>query len=180
KETPDDGKLWIHKDVTVALFEQDPQFEEDKTILENIFHIEHPVMGAIRKYELATENGDSDAMIEAMGVMDEMNAWVFEAKVKEILSKLNIHHLQQNVSDLSGGQRKRVALAKTLIDIGFDHKHTLLMMDEPTNHLDVEMIEWLEHFLNQENVTLLLVTHDRYFLDAVTEEIWELERSNMY
>src|SRR6185369_17160718 len=94
KETPDDGKLWIHKDVTVALFEQDPQFEEDKTILENIFHITHPVMGAIRKYELATENGDSDAMIEAMGVMDEMNAWVFEAKVKEILSKLNIHHLQ--------------------------------------------------------------------------------------
>lgn len=180
KETPDDGKLWIHKDVTVALFEQDPQFEEDKTILENIFHIAHPVMGAIRKYELATENGDSDAMIEAMSAMDEMNAWVFEAKVKEILGKLNIHHLQQNVSDLSGGQRKRVALAKTLIDIGFDHKHTLLMMDEPTNHLDVEMIEWLEHFLNQENVTLLMVTHDRYFLDAVCEEIWELERSNMY
>jgi ATP-binding cassette subfamily F protein uup len=84
------------------------------------------------------------------------------------------------VSDLSGGQRKRVALAKTLIDIGFDHKHTLLMMDEPTNHLDVEMIEWLENYLNQENVTLLLVTHDRYFLDAVSEEIWELERENMY
>ena len=180
KETPDAGKLWIHKDVTVALFEQDPQFEEDKTILENIFHITHPVMGAIRKYELAVENGDTDSMIEAMAVMDEMNAWVFEAKVKEILGKLNIHHLQQNVADLSGGQRKRVALAKTLIDIGFDHKHTLLMMDEPTNHLDVEMIEWLEHFLNQENVTLLMVTHDRYFLDAVCEEIWELERSNMY
>ncbi|MEP6846046.1 MAG: ABC-F family ATP-binding cassette domain-containing protein [Panacibacter sp.] len=179
-ETPDDGKLWIHKDVTVALFEQDPQFEEDKTILENIFHIAHPVIGAIRKYELAIETEDGDAMIEAMTVMDEMNAWVFEAKVKEILGKLNIHHLQQNVSDLSGGQRKRVALAKTLIDIGFDHKHTLLMMDEPTNHLDVEMIEWLEHFLNQENVTLLMVTHDRYFLDAVCEEIWELERSNIY
>ena len=81
---------------------------------------------------------------------------------------------------LSGGQRKRVALAKTLIDIGFEHKHTLLIMDEPTNHLDVEMIEWLEHYLNQENVTLLLVTHDRYFLDAVCEEIWELERSNLY
>ena len=180
KETQDEGKLWIHKDVTVALFEQDPQFEEDKNILENIFHIEHPVMGAIRRYELAEESGDGDAMVEAMTTMDELNAWVFEAKVKEILGKLNIHHLQQNVSDLSGGQRKRVALAKTLIDIGFEHKHTLLMMDEPTNHLDVEMIEWLEHFLNQENVTLLMVTHDRYFLDAVCEEIWELERSNMY
>jgi ATP-binding cassette subfamily F protein uup len=112
--------------------------------------------------------------------MDDLNAWDFEVKVKQILTKLNIHHLEQPVSDLSGGQRKRVALAKTLIDIGFDHKHTLLMMDEPTNHLDVEMIEWLENYLNQENVTLLLVTHDRYFLDAVSEEIWELERENMY
>ncbi|MFX6118585.1 ATP-binding cassette domain-containing protein, partial [Acinetobacter baumannii] len=90
------------------------------------------------------------------GKMDDLNAWDFEVKVKQILSKLNIHHLQQPVSSLSGGQRKRVALAKTLIDIGFDHKHTLLMMDEPTNHLDVEMIEWLENYLNQENVTLLL------------------------
>ncbi len=180
KETPDEGKLWIHKDVTVALFEQAPEFEEDKTILENIFHTAHPVMNAIQQYEAAEESGDGDAMVEAMGLMDELDAWVFEAKVKEILSKLNIHHLKDAVSNLSGGQRKRVALAKTLIDIGFDHKHTLLMMDEPTNHLDVEMIEWLEHYLNQENVTLLLVTHDRYFLDAVSEEIWELERSNMY
>ncbi len=117
---------------------------------------------------------------EAISAMDELNAWEFEAKVKQIMAKLNIHQLQQNAKDLSGGQRKRVALAKTLIDIGFEHKHTLLMMDEPTNHLDVEMIEWLEHYLSGENITLLLVTHDRYFLDAVTEEIWELERSNMY
>ena len=101
-------------------------------------------------------------------------------KVKQILTKLNIHHLQQPVSDLSGGQRKRVALAKTLIDIGFDHKHTLLMMDEPTNHLDVEMIEWLENYLNQENVTLLLVTHDRYFLDTVCNEIWEIDGSDFF
>lgn len=180
KEVQDEGKLWIHKDVTVALFEQDPQFDEDKTVLENIFHIAHPVINAIRKYEAAEESGDGDAMVEAMGEMDELNAWVFEAKVKEILTRLNIHHLQGSVNELSGGQRKRVALAKTLVDIGFDHQHTLLMMDEPTNHLDVEMIEWLEHFLNGENVTLLLVTHDRYFLDAVCEEIWELERSNIY
>ncbi|MBG9377857.1 ABC-F family ATP-binding cassette domain-containing protein [Panacibacter sp. DH6] len=180
KETQDEGKLWINKDVTVALFEQDPQFDEGKTVLENIFNSAHPVMAATRKYEAALESNNSDEMLAAMAEMDELNAWVFEAKVKEILGKLNIHHLQHNVSELSGGQRKRVALAKTLIDIGFDHKHTLLMMDEPTNHLDVEMIEWLEHFLNQENVTLLMVTHDRYFLDAVCEEIWELERSNMY
>ncbi len=179
-ETPDDGKLWIHKDVTVALFEQDPKLEENKTVLENIFHVSHPILKAIRLFEESEESGDVDQITEAISAMDEMNAWEFESKVKQIMAKLNIHHLHQNVSDLSGGQRKRVALARTLIDIGFEHKHTLLMMDEPTNHLDVEMIEWLEHYLSGENITLLLVTHDRYFLDAVTNEIWELERSNMY
>ncbi len=179
-EVADEGKLFIHKDVTVALFEQDPKFDEGKTVLENIFHTNHPVMNVIREYEMASENEDGEAMVELFGKMDDLNAWEFEVKVKQILTKLNVHHLEQAVSDLSGGQRKRVALAKTLIDIGFDHKHTLLMMDEPTNHLDVEMIEWLENYLNQENVTLLLVTHDRYFLDAVSEEIWELERENMY
>ena len=179
-EKADAGKLFVHKDVTVALFEQDPKFDEQKTVLENIFHTNHPVMNVIREYELASDSEDGEALAELFGKMDDLNAWDFEVKVKQILTKLNIHHLQQPVSDLSGGQRKRVALAKTLIDIGFDHKHTLLMMDEPTNHLDVEMIEWLENYLNQENVTLLLVTHDRYFLDAVSEEIWELERENMY
>jgi ATP-binding cassette subfamily F protein uup len=180
EETADSGKLFIHKDVTVALFEQDPKFDEQKTVLENIFHTNHPVLNVIREYELASDSEDGDALVELFGKMDDLNAWDFEVKVKQILTKLNVHHLQQAVSDLSGGQRKRVALAKTLIDIGFDHKHTLLMMDEPTNHLDVEMIEWLENYLNQENVTLLLVTHDRYFLDAVSEEIWELERENLH
>jgi ABC transport system ATP-binding/permease protein len=180
KETPDSGKLWIHKDVDAALFEQDPQFDENKTVIENIFNSAHPVMQAISEYELATEEEDGYKIADAIGKMDELNAWDFESKVHQILGKLNIHHLNNKVNTLSGGQRKRVALARTLIEIGFEHKHTLLMMDEPTNHLDVEMIEWLEHYLNQENVTLLLVTHDRYFLDAVCEEIWELERENMY
>ena len=112
--------------------------------------------------------------------MDDLGAWDFDTKVKQVLGKLNIHHLHQTVNSLSGGQRKRVALAKTLIDIGFEHKHVLLIMDEPTNHLDVEMVEWLENYLNKENVTLLMVTHDRYFLDAVCEEIWEMDGSNLY
>lgn len=180
KETPDSGTVWISKDVTVALFEQDPKFDENKTILENIFHTENPVLNAIKKYEAAVEADDGEAIGDALGLMDDLNAWSFESKVKEIMDKLNIHHLKQNVASLSGGQRKRVALAQTLIDIGFEHQHTLLMMDEPTNHLDVEMIEWLEHYLNGENVTLLLVSHDRYFLDAVTNEIWEMERSALY
>ena len=180
KETADSGTVWINKGVTVALFEQDPKFDESKTVLENIFHTDNPVLRAIRDYEAAVDADDGEAMSVALGAIDDLNAWNFESKVKEILSKLNIHHLQQAVSGLSGGQRKRVALAQTLIDIGFEHQHTLLIMDEPTNHLDVEMIEWLEHYLNGEHVTLLLVTHDRYFLDAVCEEIWEMERSELY
>ena len=180
QETADSGKLWINKDVTVALFEQDPKFDEDKTILENIFHTDNPVLRVIRDYEAAMESEDGEAISDALGAMEEQNAWSFEAKVSEILGKLNIHHLHQPVANLSGGQRKRVALAQTLIDIGFEHQHTLLIMDEPTNHLDVEMIEWLENYLNGENITVLLVTHDRYFLDAVCNEVWELERSALH
>lgn len=179
KETADSGTLWIHKDVTVALFEQEPVFIEDKTILENIFHHDHPIINAIKNYEAASEEDDMEKLSEALIKMDELAAWDFDSKVKQIFGKLNIHHLQQTAGTLSGGQRKRVALAKTLIDIGFEHKHVLLIMDEPTNHLDIDMVEWLEHYLNQEKITLLLVTHDRYFLDAVCKEIWELDRSTL-
>jgi ABC transport system ATP-binding/permease protein len=180
KETPEKGTVWIHKDVTVALFEQEPHFMEDKSILDNIFNHHHPVINATKKYEDAMDSGDEQLLVDALVLMDELNAWDFDNKVQQILGKLNIHHLHQEVSSLSGGQRKRVALAKTLIDIGFEHQHTLLIMDEPTNHLDVEMVEWLEHYISKENVTLLLVTHDRYFLDNVCEEIWELDQSEMF
>ena len=180
QETADEGKVWINKEVDVVLFEQEPRFEEEKSVLDNIFFHNHPVINAIKTYELATEEDDGEKITASLIQMDELGAWDFDAKVKQILDKLNIHHLQQPVGKLSGGQRKRIALAKTLIDIGFEHKHVLLIMDEPTNHLDVEMVEWLEHFLDKENVTLLLVTHDRYFLDAVCNEIWELENSKIY
>lgn len=185
KETADDGKLWINKDVTIALFEQEPGFEETASIIDNIFHHSHPVINAIKAYELLIDEPLESAeyfqqLNDATIKMDELGAWDFDAKVKQILGKLNIHHLQQPVHTLSGGQRKRVALARTLIDIGFEHKHVLLIMDEPTNHLDMEMVEWLEHYLNKENITLLLVTHDRYFLEAVCDEIWELDGSRLY
>lgn len=181
QDVADSGKAWIHKEVSVALFEQDPKFDEDRSILDNIFHAKHPIVGAIRDYELACEATEDDGtmMSDALEKMDELNAWEFDTKVKQILGKLNIHHLNQIVGTLSGGQRKRVALAQTLIDIGFEHKHTLLIMDEPTNHLDVAMVEWLEHYLNQEKITLLLVTHDRYFLDAVCNHIWEIDGSTI-
>ncbi|WP_300603324.1 ABC-F family ATP-binding cassette domain-containing protein [Niabella sp.] len=180
KETPDNGKLWIHKDVEVILFEQEPDLEDELTVSDNIFFHDHPTVKAIREYELASESGDADKIGQALVRMDELNAWDFDSRVKQIFGKLNIHHLEQKVKTLSGGQKKRVALARTLIDIGFEHKHVLLIMDEPTNHLDVGMVEWLEHFLGKENVTLVLVTHDRYFLDAVCNEIWEIEGGELF
>lgn len=180
KDTADEGKLWLNKNVETAFFEQEPQLIEHKTVLDNIFHHTHPVINVIKKYEAAVDEGNETEIAYCLSQMDEVGAWDFEAKVKQILGKLNIHQLHQDISTLSGGQRKRIALARTLIDIGFEHKHVLLIMDEPTNHLDIEMVEWLEHYLNKENVTLLLVTHDRYFLDAVCEEIWELDGSNLY
>ncbi|MBS1615983.1 MAG: ABC-F family ATP-binding cassette domain-containing protein, partial [Bacteroidetes bacterium] len=151
-ETADEGSVWMHKDVNVALFEQDPQFQEDLSVLENIFHYEHPVISAIKEYEQAAATGNANALGELIPRMDELNAWDFDAKVKQILGKLQIHQLDQPMKTLSGGQRKRVALAQTLIDIGFEHRHVLLIMDEPTNHLDIGMVEWLEHYLNQEKV----------------------------
>ena len=179
-EIADGGKLWNHKDVKIAMLEQEPAFNEKDTVLENIFHNDNPVVNIIKEYERAVEKDDIDLISTLINTMDEMQAWTFEAKVNQVLSKLNIHNLEQPISKLSGGQRKRIALAQILIDIGFEHSHTLLVMDEPTNHLDIEMVEWLEHFLNQENVTILLVSHDRYFLDAVCNEIWELDRETLY
>jgi ATP-binding cassette subfamily F protein uup len=168
--------------VDVAFFEQEPHLNETATTLDNIFHSGHPVLNTIKEYEALVNNEEDtpeyhQAFSEVMIRMDEMGAWDFDAKVHQILSKLKVQNFHQPVNTLSGGQRKRIALARTLIDIGFEHKHVLLIMDEPTNHLDVEMVEWLEHYLNKENVTLLLVTHDRYFLDNVCTEIWEMDES---
>jgi ATP-binding cassette subfamily F protein uup len=180
KETPDEGKCRVNKDVDVVLFEQEPVFVEERSILDNIFFHDHPIINAIKEFETAGEKNDHERLSAAIIKMDELNAWDFDARVKQVLGKLNIHNLDQPAKTLSGGQRKRVALAKALIDIGFEHKHVLLIMDEPTNHLDVEMVEWMEHYLDKENITLLLVTHDRYFLDAVCKEIWELDGNNLY
>ena len=180
KEHLDEGTCKIHKDVHLVMFEQEPQFIETATVTQNLFNQHHPTMKAISNYEMAMESEDEDLITNSIMEMEENNAWDFESKVKTILTQLNIHHLEQPVSKLSGGQRKRVSLAKTLIQIGFEPKHVLLLMDEPTNHLDLNMIEWLENYLEQEKVTLLLVSHDRYFLEAVTDEIWEMEREKLY
>lgn len=180
QETADTGTIWVNKEVDVILFEQEPAFDPNKTVAQTIFFYDHPLMNAVRAYEAAAASQDAERLNEAIVKMDELGAWDVDAKVKQILDKLNIHELNQSMGTLSGGQRKRIALAKTLIDIGFEHKHCLLIMDEPTNHLDVSMVEWMEQFLNRENLTLILVTHDRYFLDTVCDEIWELEGSELF
>ena len=180
KEKAESGKLWISKDINVVFFEQDPQFQEELSILDNIFHHPNPVTTAIKAFEAASEMEDTDAIMSSIEEMDHLNAWDFDAKVKQIFSRLYIDHLVQPVKTLSGGQRKRVALARTLIDISFGKAEALLIMDEPTNHLDIEMVEWLENYLNKENITLLVVSHDRYFLDNVCNEIWEMDRSELF
>ena len=151
-EVQEEGKIWINKDVDVAFFEQEPGLDEKSSVLDNIFHRAHPVINVIRDYEAAVDSENDEAIGRMLIKMDEMGAWDFESKVKQILGKLNIHQFQQPVNTLSGGQRKRIALARTLIDIGFEHKHVLLIMDEPTNHLDVQMVEWLEHYLHSGNL----------------------------
>ncbi len=180
KEKAEAGKLWISKDINVVFFEQDPQFQEELSLLDNIFHHPNPVTTAIKSFEAASETEDTEALMECIEQMDHLSAWDFDAKVKQIFSKLNIDHLVQPVKSLSGGQRKRVALARTLIDISFGSREAFLIMDEPTNHLDIEMVEWLENYLNQQNITLLVVSHDRYFLDNVCNEIWEMDRSELF
>jgi ATP-binding cassette subfamily F protein uup len=180
KDNADQGELWIHKDLKVVFFEQEPVFDEASTILENIFLLDHPVLHTIKNYERIINLKLDEELPQVLVQMDEQNAWNFEAKVKEILGRLNIHHLEQSVGTLSGGQKKRVALAKALIESGFEERHTLMLLDEPTNHLDVNTVEWLESFLSKSNVTLVLVTHDRYFLDNITNVIWELDQDALY
>ncbi|MFI5151897.1 MAG: ABC-F family ATP-binding cassette domain-containing protein [Chitinophagales bacterium] len=180
RDQADEGSIWINKQVNLVYLEQDPIFKEDETILENIFHLDHPIIQAIKNFESANEEGDVQKLSETMLSMDELDAWNFDAKVKQILSRLHIYQLQEPLKNLSGGQRKRAALARTLIDIGFESSHVLLLLDEPTNHLDIEMVEWLENYLDQEKLSLVLVTHDRYFLDNICTAIWELDGDHIF
>jgi ATP-binding cassette subfamily F protein uup len=182
REVPDEGKLWVHKDVNTAYLEQESAIDENQTVLDNIFMHPHPILQLVRRYEAVSlaPHPDHEALTALAGEMDAAGAWQFEGKVKEIIGRLQIGDAGRQMKELSGGQRKRVALAKTLIDAGSGSGHTLLLMDEPTNHLDMEMIEWLEQYLSREKITLLLVTHDRYFLDRVCNRILELENGRLY
>ena len=181
-DTADEGNLWVHKDVKVIMLQQDTAFMETKSIRDNVLRLDNPVIKTVNAYEkyLDENNEDMDLLADIMGRMDELNAWNFESELKQILGKLNLHDLELKMNTLSGGQRKRVALAQSLIEAQLHEGRCLLILDEPTNHLDVSMIEWLEDFLSTHKMTILLVTHDRYFLDAVCNEIIEMDEEKLY
>jgi ABC transport system ATP-binding/permease protein len=176
QDTPDKGTLYLRKEITTSLLEQEPDLDENATILEAVFHNDTPVMKATRQYEYALEHTENDLLMQqAFEAMEQSGAWDFDAKVKTVLSQLQIHHLDSKIKTLSGGQKKRVALAKVLLE-----EPDFLIMDEPTNHLDLDMIEWLEDYLDRANMTLLMVTHDRYFLENVCNVILELDKGILY
>jgi len=182
KETPDEGKVMIQNDVSIGFLEQDPQLDESLTIRDYIAQSNNEMVRLIQEYERAAEaqaqnynQETQEAFQKVASKMDAANAWDYEQRMEQILGKLNIHDLDQSIATLSGGQRKRVALAFVLLD-----NPDMLILDEPTNHLDVEMIEWLEDYLKSTNKTLLMVTHDRYFLDRVCDHIIELENGKLY
>jgi ATP-binding cassette subfamily F protein uup len=170
------AKWSLRKDIRTSFLNQEPDIHPDLTTMEAVFEADSPLIQAIKDYELALLHPEQSEKLEkALAKMDDLKAWDFEARIKEILFKLGINNLEQKVGTLSGGQLKRLALAKILIE-----EPEFLILDEPTNHLDVDMIEWLEDFLRQPNLTLFMVTHDRYFLERVCNHIVELERGILY
>lgn len=181
-DTADSGTLWVHKDIKVVMLQQDTVFDESRSIWDNIIQSKDPLVMLVKEYEqcLEEEPENISKLTALMARMDERGAWSFESELKQILGKLNLHHLNEPVGHLSGGQRKRVALAQALLQAQLHEGKCLLILDEPTNHLDVQMIEWLEDYLSAQKITLLLVTHDRYFLDAVCNEIIEMEDEKIY
>jgi len=181
-DTADSGTVWVHKDIKVVMLQQDTHFEEMKSIWDNVLRMDNPVVKVVKEYEMCLEQEEDniEKLTDLMAKVDELNAWNFESELKQILGKLNLHHLNEPVKNLSGGQRKRVALAQALIEAQLHEGKCLLILDEPTNHLDVQMIEWLEDYLSAQKITLLCVTHDRYFLDAVCNEILEMDDEKIY
>jgi len=182
KDTPDTGTVWVHKDIKLVMLSQENDFDGEKSIYDNILSMNNEVVKVARAYEEYNESGveDADKLQDILIRMEDLDAWNFENQLQQILTKLNIHNLNQQVKSLSGGQKKRVALAQALIETELYNGKCLLVMDEPTNHLDVAMIEWLEDFLSAQKLTLLMVTHDRYFLDEVCNEIVEIEDQKVY
>ena len=174
-DTPDSGSIIYRNNLRIGYLPQIPTFEGAKTVLDVCLEGEDAASRAVRAYESAMTTGDAEAMTAAIQAMDNSHAWDYEERFKQILTQLKIDNYHQPVGELSGGQVKRVALAKILID-----EPQFLILDEPTNHLDIDMIEWLENYLRRSTMTLLMVTHDRYFLDNICTRIMELDQQEIF
>lgn len=175
KEVADSGDITFRSDLRVSLLEQMPDFKEGTSVLDCCIHDNSKIANIISKYETAILNGNSDEINHAISLMDSADAWDYEDKLKQTLSQLKISDLNANIDTLSGGQRKRVAIARVILE-----NPDLIILDEPTNHLDIEIVEWLENYLTRSRVTLLMVTHDRYFLDRICNKIIEIDNKQIY
>ncbi len=182
KDLPDSGAVTFRKGIRWSYLPQNPLMDDSKSVFEVLFHADNEFMRAIRDYELSLvrlrheDTPDAHHQLEiSTNAMEMVGGWDYEVKIREILSRFKITDLEQKTGELSGGQRKKLSLAKALIE-----ETDLLILDEPTNHLDIEMIEWLEEYLSRQNLSLLVVTHDRYFLDNVCNEILELDNNKLY
>lgn len=175
REAPDSGTVTFRNGLRVGIVDQNPELDESLPVIEACLDTDRPVSRAIADYESAITDGDTERINEAIHRMDALDAWNYDDRLKQMLHRFRITDFTTPVSNLSGGQKKRVALARTLLD-----NPDMIILDEPTNHLDIEIIEWLEDYLHRQNVTLLLVTHDRYFLDSVCNKIIEIDRQTIY
>jgi ATP-binding cassette subfamily F protein uup len=175
KDLPDSGKITFSNHISIGYLDQLPRLNPEFNVMEEVYHSTSEVVQAVKEYEEAIHHSENHNLQKASEKMDRLNAWDFDVKIKQILSQLKITDFDQKISNLSGGQHKRVALANVLIN-----EPDFLILDEPTNHLDLDMIEWLEEYLLKTKSTLLMVTHDRYFLDRVCNEIYELDNKTLY
>ena len=175
KDSADSGQIIFRNDITVGFLEQNPILNESLTIIEQVFSSPSKILTTIKLYEDALESQNHEQLHDLIEQMNMLKAWDYEVKVKQILAELKIDHFHQIINTLSGGQKKRIALANVLIN-----EPDILIMDEPTNHLDLEMIEWLEDYLSKTRITLLIVTHDRYFLENVCNEVLELDEQKIF
>ncbi|MEA4994936.1 MAG: ABC-F family ATP-binding cassette domain-containing protein [Petrimonas sp.] len=175
KEPIDGGKIVFRNEIRFAYLEQSPPYDPDKTVIESCFNTDNDIARVISRYEEVMSSGKHEEMDEVISQMDLLKAWDYELRIKQILSTLKITRLDQKMGELSGGQIKRVALANVLIS-----EPDLVILDEPTNHLDLDMVEWLEDYLSRSGISLLMVTHDRYFLDRVCTQIIEIDDFQIY